>query len=165
MFEAQEKEEEQQQVQVESTEETEGLLRSALFLDSPAHLQLRQLLKQEHDVDSRQYPHINEGHGIAITKALEKTEIEVSIRALYGWEGREAGARAGKALRGGRLAGGAARQGGGSSTSSSGRAGPGAEGPARSRARQPASKGGASAAVASKDHRARGQGAKVGKKE
>lgn len=166
MFEAREKEEEQQQVQVESTGETEGLLRSALFLDSPSHLQLRQLLKQEHDVDSRQYPHIHEGHGIAITKALEKTEMEVSVRALYGWEEREAGAaRVGKGRgRSGGRVGGAARQsggGGGSSSSVVGaRAGPAGEGPARARARQPASKGGAAAS-----DRARGQVGKGSKKE
>lgn len=135
MFEALEKEEEQQQVQVESTGETEGLLRSALFLDSPSHLQLRQLLKQEHDVDSRQYPHINEGHGIAITKALEKTEIEVSVRALYGWEERE-----GKAGRGGagRGAGAASTSGGIAKLGRGG--GEREEGSTRARARQPTSK-------------------------
>jgi hypothetical protein len=132
MFEAQEKAEQQQQVQVESSGETEDLLRSALFLDSTSHLQLRQLLKQEYDVDSRQYPHINEGHGIAITKALEKTEIEVSVRALYGWEEREEGG-GGKAAGGGRGASGSGRGGrriGGAKT----------EGPARARARQPTQK-------------------------
>lgn len=151
MFEALEMEEEQQLVQVESTGETEGLLRSALFLDSPAHLQLRQLLKQEHDVDSRQYPHINEGHGIAITKALEKTEIEVSVRALYGWEEREAGTgRAGAGSSRGRagVAGAATGAAGGGGMAKAGRGGGGGgggdggggEGPARTRARQPASK-------------------------
>jgi hypothetical protein len=145
MFEAQEKEEEQQQVQVESTGETEGLLRSALFLDSPSHLQLRQLLKQEHDVDSRQYPHINEGHGIAITKALEKTEIEVSVRALYGWEERERGG-------GGGAKAGVGRGGGGGRASLGAKSARGAqEGPARTRARQPAAKANAPAVPAAKD--------------
>ena len=155
MFEAREKEEEQQQVQVESTGETEGLLRSALFLDSPSHLQLRQLLKQEHDVDSRQYPHINEGHGIAITKALEKTEIEVSVRALYGWEERERGGAGGTSKAGGGRGGGRVVVGAKSAR------GP-QEGSARTRARQPAAKGNDPALQAPKD-RTKGQPAAAAK--
>lgn len=41
-------------------------------------------MKQEADKKSRQYSHINEGHGLAITKALEKSDL--SIEKILGWE-------------------------------------------------------------------------------
>ena len=85
--------------------ETEGFLRSALFLDSPSHLQLRQLMKQEYDTHARQYAHINEGHGLAITKALEKSDI--SVRTIFGWDdSKRAAAGPGGSGGGGGAAGG-----------------------------------------------------------
>ena len=76
--------EEQQQVFATVTDETASFFHDALVRDSPSHLRMRQVMKQEWDVKARQYAHVEETHGLAIDQVLR--QAHTSMKKILGWE-------------------------------------------------------------------------------
>lgn len=76
--------EEHQQILATDTDETNDFFRHALILDSPSHLRMRQVMKQEWDVEARQYPHLQEAHGLAIEQVLSLADT--SMKKLLRWD-------------------------------------------------------------------------------
>ena len=76
--------EEQQQVFATVTDETASFFHDALVRDSPSHLRMRQVMKQEWDVKARQYAHVEETHGLAIDQVLR--QAHTSMKQILGWE-------------------------------------------------------------------------------
>ena len=76
--------EEQQKVFTTDTDETATFFHDALVRDSPSHLRMRQVMKQEWDVKARQYAHVEETHGLAIDQVLQ--QAHTSMKQILGWE-------------------------------------------------------------------------------
>jgi len=76
--------EEQQQVFATVTDETASFFHDALVRDSPSHLRMRQVMKQEWVVKARQYAHVEETHGLAIDQVLR--QAHTSMKKILGWE-------------------------------------------------------------------------------
>lgn len=76
--------EEQQQVFATVTDETASFFHDALVRDSPSHLRMRKVMKQEWDIRARQYAHVEETHGLAIDQVLR--QAHTSMKKILGWE-------------------------------------------------------------------------------
>lgn len=76
--------EEQQQVFATDPDETASFFHDALVRDSPSHLRMRQVMKQEWNIKARQYAHVDEMHGLAIDQVLR--QAHTSMKKILGWD-------------------------------------------------------------------------------
>jgi len=65
-------------------DETASFFRKALVQHSPSHFRMRQVMKHERNIRARQYPHVDEAHGLAIDQILQ--QAHTSMRKILGWE-------------------------------------------------------------------------------